>query len=93
MDIVLLDEIATRLNQTRETTRLGVLWYQAHGDLHVTEISERKITLENGGVADPSELITLQKKLNKSLKESAAFREYYQRIELKMLLRKDIAGS
>ena len=82
-----LQDIAARTNQSTETIRLGLLWYQAHGDICIVSNQANFASIQKGTSEDQSELLVLQKKLNKSLKETAAFKEYYKSVEPEFLLR------
>lgn len=86
--VVSINFLASCLNQTPHTIQLCMDWYEAHGDLEIDRVNQDKFTfLKSAHQPNPVELRQLQEKLNKSLKETAAFRAYYRRANTKLLLR------
>jgi hypothetical protein len=81
--------IASGLNITLLTARLALDWYQAHGDVIISNVSDDLVQIERCKMpANTNEILYIQQNLNKILKEHAAFRGYYQRVHAKLLLRK-----
>lgn len=81
--------IASGLNITPLTARLALDWYQAHGDVIISNASDDLVQIERCKMPpNTNEILSIQQNLNKILKEHAAFRGYYQRVDAKLLLRK-----
>jgi len=81
--------IASGLNITPLTARLALGWYQAHGDVTISNVSDNLVQIERCKMPpNTNEILSIQQNLNKILKEHAAFRGYYQRVDAKLLLRK-----
>ena len=82
-----LQSTAIQTNHSIETIRLGLFWYQAHGDICILSNQANYASIQKGTAENQAELLLVQKKLNKSLKETAAFKEYYKSVKPEFLLR------
>ena len=87
--LISIDHIASQLNMPTKAINLGIGWFQAHGDILISDSSAGFVHIDrNNMLSDPSKLTAIQQNLNIILKEQAAFKHYYRRVDPQLLLRK-----
>ncbi|MDO9546426.1 MAG: single-stranded-DNA-specific exonuclease RecJ [Pelolinea sp.] len=83
-----LNALSIHLGHTEETILNGLIWFKERGHInYVCDPDGKLIFHKNNGqklVLDPK----IEANLNKSLKETSAFRKYYKRVNPNLLLRK-----
>jgi len=83
-----IKKVAAAMCQREETIFHGLVWFQEHGDIVIENIFDGKIQLTKAQAHSTNKINTISKKLNRSLKETAAFRKYYLRVDPIQLIRK-----
>jgi len=84
-----VDKSASHLNTSSDAVRNALAWYQAHGDIAIRNTTEEYVVIERAeSMKDKASLAGIQDILNKILKEQAAFKQYYQRVDTQLLLRR-----
>ena len=80
-----ISELAAATAQRDRTVAAGLAWLAARG--YVTaEITDTQVQLSTGGNANPDFTNQLEKDVTYLLRETAAFRAYCQKIDLKLLI-------
>jgi hypothetical protein len=69
------------LNQRLITARKGIEWLEAAGQLRVTNWNEDELTMALGGGAAAAEANEIASELKVLLAETAAWRQYYRRLD------------
>ncbi len=83
--VISLFSMAAVLGQTIEIAYKGMKWYQLRGQLEISQFGDQvKITRVNNKIS--SEIETFSIELMNSLREIAAFRNYYRRADPTLLL-------
>jgi single-stranded-DNA-specific exonuclease len=86
---ITLENLGMLLGQTKETVLNGLLWFKGQGNINFTCDSLGKVVFnENNDRPNKTHLPQIEQNLNNSLKESAAFKKYYGRVEAHLLLRR-----
>ena len=83
-----LKSLSIQFGQTEETIFNGLSWFKEKGNICFLCDSHGKIMIENGLSKNSVESSKIEINLNKSLKETSAFRQYYKRVKPTLLLRK-----
>jgi single-stranded-DNA-specific exonuclease len=86
-----LTDLAAALGQTESLVKLGLQWWQAHGDIAFESIDDEMLVLRRNIDALPAErkqLAELAVKIHLELAEASAFRSFYLRADPAYLLRK-----
>ncbi len=78
-------DLAAATAQRERTVKAGLAWLAARGFIKA-EIDELQVWLSSGGTADPDQASRLEKDITYLLGETAAFRNYCQKTDLKLLL-------
>jgi len=81
---VSVPRLAAALNQRLITTRKGIEWLEAAGQISVREWSEEHVMVELGGHAS-DEANELESELKVLLAETAAWRQYYRRLKVEVM--------
>jgi hypothetical protein len=73
------------LNQRLITTRKGIEWLEAAGQIAVLDWSEEQLTVDMGGQAT-TEADELASELKVLLAETAAWRQHYRRLKVELIV-------
>jgi single-stranded-DNA-specific exonuclease len=79
---VSLAELAAATAQTESTVRLGLEWLEKRGQVRFQE-SGGQLSLTAGGPSDEKAAEAVSIRLSSNLEESAAFRQFFQKADLK----------
>ncbi|HSD82450.1 MAG TPA: DHHA1 domain-containing protein, partial [Anaerolineae bacterium] len=79
-----LPRLAAALNQRLITTRKGIEWLEAAGQIAVLDWSKEQLTIALGGQAS-TEADELASELKVLLAETAAWRQYYRRLKAELI--------
>jgi hypothetical protein len=81
-----VSQFAGLLNQREHTIRLGINWLIAKGFLRQVEYADNNFVLAEPGVPNPQAAAALERDIQISLDETAAYRSFYRRVDLDGLL-------
>ena len=77
--------LAAALGQRLITTRKGLEWLDAAGKLRVIDWSEQQLTVTWGAGQVTEEAAELESQLRRLLSETAAWRQYYRRLNVEQI--------
>jgi single-stranded-DNA-specific exonuclease len=84
-----LEGLGMQLGQTEETILNGLLWFKERGNINFSYNPQGKIVFQDiNNSIKTTRIPQVEQNLNKSLKETAAFRKYYERVDVNLLLRR-----
>jgi single-stranded-DNA-specific exonuclease len=86
-----ISKLAAALAQTETLLKLGLQWWQAHGEIRLEFLNADEVIFEKNQLArqeDAPSLTRLTSEIYKGLSETAAFRSFYLRADPAFLLRK-----
>jgi single-stranded-DNA-specific exonuclease len=87
MDVT-LKELGMQMGETEETILNGLFWFKQHGDINFMYDTHGTLIIQKNNAKKTTPNPQVELNLNKSLKETAAFRKYYERVHAQLLLRK-----
>jgi len=76
-----VNQFAGLLNQREHTVRLGIQWLIARGFLRQVEDADNIFVLAEPGVPNPQNAAALERDIQVSLDETAAYRSFYRRAD------------
>jgi hypothetical protein len=85
--MVELNSLAAALNQRPSAVEAGLRWLAARGYIQIAAESLDQWELIEGGTPDPERLAIMERALRSILKETAAFRAFYNRADAEEILR------
>ncbi len=85
--IVEYTQIAALIGYPESAIQLGLDWLQAHGDISINNKDKKGCQISSGNRLPSSSLIDLQSRLEAQIGEIRAFRSYFKRADLNLLLR------
>lgn len=83
---VSLSDLAAATGQPVNTVRMGIAWLESQGHISVIAEEDGELVLQQGGNQNQQEARHRFEKLILLLNETAAFREFYRRVEIETLL-------
>ena len=85
-----INHLAAKLNVSKKAVQLGIDWFQSHGDIQIINAEGDMLYIDRKKTSpNHAKLTYTQQNLNKILKEQAAFKDYYRRVDPNLLLRKN----
>lgn len=83
---VSISSFAVSLAHRISTVRLGLEWLEAHGSIHIQTLDDDLLLIHPGTNISSALCNDIENRLRQALMETAAFRSYYLRAELKTLV-------
>lgn len=80
------EQLAAAMAHRVETVQAGLRWFIAGGQVSLVTSTDDGIVLEGGGVRGAQEEDTARRALQESLRETAAFRTYFEQAPLESLI-------
>jgi len=88
---VSIDQFAAKMNMSNKAIQLGIDWFQSHGDIDIINAEGDMLQIVRVQESpDHAKLSSIQQNLNKILKEQTAFKNYYGRVDSKLMLIKNL---
>ncbi len=85
-----LSALAARCGHREATVLTALEWLQTKGVITIENRSDDEIFIQQSGVADPETQAALEKQLKALLDDTEAYRDYYARAEMDILVERDM---